>query len=219
VLIDIGDQVIRSFRRDDVAALVKYANNRNVSANLMERFPFPYTEANARRWLELVAAMEVETAFAIADADELIGGIGLMLREEVFRRTAEVGFWLGEPFWNRGIATRAVRAMVDWGFSELDLERIQARVFEENRASARVLEKAGFSYEGRLRRSVTKRGRTFDQFVYAIFRHAAGEELPAENRWTLPAAWRARVDAGLVSHWQIYADNEPVRQLMASRQD
>ena len=89
--------------------------------------------------------------------EEAIGGIGLRLGEDIFRRTAEIGYWLGEPFWGKGIATMAVAKMTDFAFSHFDLDRIQAEVFEWNPASSRVLEKAGYSLEGRLRRELSRR--------------------------------------------------------------
>jgi RimJ/RimL family protein N-acetyltransferase len=134
---------IRSYRAGDAPALVAYADNRSVSRNLRDRFPYPYTPQAADGWLRHVATQEPETSFAIATAKELIGGIGLELGEDVHHRTAEIGFWLGEPFWGRGIVTDAVTAFTPWAFERFDLLRIWAGVFESNPASARVLEKAG----------------------------------------------------------------------------
>ena len=165
--IDLSEWQIRSWLPGDARSLVKYANNRNVSINLRDAFPYPYTSEHANEWLQLVAGQVPEANFAIASSEEAIGGIGLRLGEDVFRRTAEIGYWLGEPFWGMGIATRAVVALTDFAFDEFDLERIQAHVFEWNPASARVLEKAGYHLEGRLRKSITKDGRTIDRFLYA----------------------------------------------------
>ncbi|MGH7406412.1 MAG: GNAT family N-acetyltransferase [Candidatus Methylomirabilales bacterium] len=101
---------------------------------------------------------------------EAVGRIGLDLQTDVHRRSAEIGFWLAEPYWGRGIATEAVRAMTDFAFATFDLCRIFAGVFEWDPASVRVLEKAGYAYEGRLRKSVTKDGQTIDAFLYAVVR-------------------------------------------------
>ena len=161
---------IRSFRPDDVTTLVRYANNRNVSIQLRDRFPFPYTAGHATAWLDRVAKEEPAVDFAIASAMELIGGIGLEPQQDIHRQSAEIGYWLGEPYWGQGIATRAVVAFTRWAFAELDLIRICATVFESNPASARVLEKAGYSREGRLLRSVTKDGRIMDSWLYAAVR-------------------------------------------------
>ena len=170
MLIDLGDWQIRSWLPTDVASLVKYADNRNVSINLRDAFPHPYTGEDAQAWIQLASGQIPETNFAIASSVEAVGGIGLRLGEDVFRRTAEIGYWLGEPFWGKGIATRAVVAMTDFAFSEFDLVRIHAHVFEWNPASARVLEKAGYHLEGRLRKSITKEGNTIDRFLYAKIR-------------------------------------------------
>ena len=170
MLIHIRDWQIRSWRPEDEASLVKYADNSKVSINLRNTFPHPYTREHARAWIEFASSQAPEANFAIASRDEAIGGIGLRLGEDVFRRTAEIGYWLGEPFWGRGIATLAVVALTDFAFSEFDLERVEAHVFERNPASARVLEKAGFCLEGRLRKSITKEGMTIDRFLYAKIR-------------------------------------------------
>ena len=161
---------IRSYRAGDAAALVGQADNRNVSRNLRDRFPYPYTPTAAAGWLKHVAAEEPETSFAIATAEELIGGIGIELGEDIHHRSGEIGFWLGEPFWERGIVTSAVVAFTPWAFERFDLVRIWAGVFDRNRASARVLEKAGYLLEGRMRGAVVKDGRVLDELIYAQVR-------------------------------------------------
>ena len=168
--IQIGDFKIRDFVPQDRHALVEYGDNPNVAANLRDRFPSPYTLAAADEWIALVTSRERPTHFAIANANEVIGGIGLELRGDVYRHSAEIGYWLGEPLWGRGIATRAVRALTEWAMDELDLVRIYAAVFEVNTASVRVLEKAGYAFEARLRKSVIKNGRFMDELVYARIR-------------------------------------------------
>ena len=159
--------MIREYEAGDAPALVRHADNRGIWLNLRDRFPHPYTAISAGRWLEQVALEKPTVSFAIA-TEELIGGIGFVLGSDVFRETAEIGYWLGEPFWNRGIATRAVRAFTEWGFADLALRRIFAGVFETNLASARVLEKCGYVREGRLRKSILKDGRVLDELLYAI---------------------------------------------------
>ena len=113
---------------------------------------------------------EPETIFAIASADEVIGCIGMLPQDDVARISAEVGYWLGEPFWNRGVATGALKALTEYAFTEFELVRLYATVMEWNPASARVLEKAGYQYEGLLRKSVIKDGEILDQWLYAIVR-------------------------------------------------
>lgn len=161
---------IRSWGPGDAAALVRHANNRGVWRNLRDRFPRPYTARDAEDWIGRASGAVPETHFAIAVGEEAVGGIGLTLQTDVFRRSAEIGFWLAEPFWGRGIMTEAVRAMTDFAFATFDVCRVFAGVFEWNPASMRVLEKAGYACEGRLRKSVTKDGETIDQLLYAIVR-------------------------------------------------
>ena len=161
---------VRSWEWRDREAIVRHANNRNVSINLRDRFPYPYTVSDARNWLEGVVGRKPETNFAIDVAGEAVGGIGFTLQPDVGRRSAEIGYWLGEEFWGRGIATDALIAVTDHAFANYDLCRIYAHVFEWNEASVRVLEKAGYAFEGRLIKSVTKDGQTIDQLMYAVIR-------------------------------------------------
>ena len=161
---------VRSWEWRDRDDIVRHANNRKVWINLRDRFPYPYTESDARSWLEIVIGHKPETNFAIDVAGEAVGGIGFTLQPDVGHRSAEIGYWLGEEFWGRGITTDALIAVTDHAFANYDLCRLFAHVFEWNGASARVLEKAGYAFEGRLRKSVTKDGQTIDQLMYAAVR-------------------------------------------------
>lgn len=168
--LDLGVCSIRSWRREDRKSIVRHANDRDVWINLRDRFPHPYTLADADDWLRHVAHADPETDFAIAVGHEAVGAIGILLQDDVGRRSAEVGYWLGKTYWGQGLATAALRAMTEWSFARFDLCRLYAGVFEWNLASARVLENAGYLLEGRLRQSVTKDGQTVDQLLYAIVR-------------------------------------------------
>jgi len=168
VRIDIGEWQVRSYRLEDLESLVRHANDRDVSANLTDQFPYPYTEDDGRAWLRIVADQDPETSFAIGDDDGVIGGIGLELKKDVYRVGGEIGYWLGKQFWGRGIVTAAVRAVTDYAFETFGLSRIYAGVYESNPASVRVLQKAGYTFEGRLRRAVIKNGRIMDLMLYAI---------------------------------------------------
>ena len=161
---------LRTWRWQDLDAIVRHANNRNVWINLRNRFPYPYTVRDARNWLDSVVDIRPVTNFAITVDDEAVGGIGFTIEPDVGYRSAEIGYWLGEAVWGRGIATNALIAVTQYAFSSYDLCRLYAHVFEWNPASARVLEKAGYVLEGRLRKSVTKDGHTIDQLMYAIVR-------------------------------------------------
>jgi len=170
VEIPLSRSTLRAWREGDDASLVRHADNRNVWRNLRDRFPSPYTAADAKEWIRAAGAESPVANFAIVVSGEAIGGIGLRLGTDIFRRSAEIGYWLGEPFWGRGIATEAVRAVSQYAFESFDLCRLEAGVFEWNPASMRVLEKAGYSREGRTRLSVTKDGRTGDHVLYGLVR-------------------------------------------------
>lgn len=164
---------LRPWRLEDGRALARHANNRNVSRNLRDIFPFPYTEADAQAYLARVVPRVPPTNLAIEVDGEAAGGIGLHLQEDVLRHTAEIGYWLGEAHWGRGIMTEAVAAMAAYGFGQFDLIRIEAEVFARNPASMRVLEKSGFQREGWLRQRITKDGETMDAALYALLRPAS----------------------------------------------
>jgi [ribosomal protein S5]-alanine N-acetyltransferase len=163
--------IIRPWCRSDADTLTRYANNRNIWLNVRDRFPYPYTAADARGWLKLRAAdKDAPYHFAIEFQGGAIGGIGIEFFDDVHRLTAEIGYWLGEPFWGRGFATLALAAVTRYAFATFDLRRIQATVYKWNPASARVLEKAGYQLEGCLRNYVVKDGRIGDALMFAIVR-------------------------------------------------
>ena len=170
VEIPIGPWKLRPWQPGDEAALVKYGNNRAIWRNLGDRFPHPYTAKDAADWVKSSNAGSPAIFLAIASADEAIGSIGLIPQDDVHFRSAEVGYWLAEPFWGQGIATRALTTFSDYALANFDLVRLYAVVFEWNPASARVLEKAGFTLEARMRKSATKDGHTIDEFLYALVR-------------------------------------------------
>jgi ribosomal-protein-alanine N-acetyltransferase len=161
---------IRSWRDGDQPSLARHANDLLVWRNVRDHFPHPYTVADADAWIARVVGHVPETQFAIEVNGEVAGGVGLMLQEDVARHSAEIGYWLGQAYWGRGIMTGVVRRMTRYGFTSLDLYRVYALVFEWNPASRRVLEKAGYVLEGRLRKAVIKDGQLLDQFVYAVTR-------------------------------------------------
>lgn len=165
--IEIGNYVIRNWRKEDAASIVKYASNRKIWINLRDAFPHPYTRTDAEAFLFRARQMQPESYFAIASGSEAIGSIGLTAGIDVHRFTAELGYWLAEPFWGNGIMTAAVRALSEYAFAQLGFHRIFAEPYTTNAASARVLEKAGFALEGIIRDSVFKDGRIFDQYLYA----------------------------------------------------
>ena len=120
---------MRSWEWRDRDALIRHANNRNIWLNLRDRFPHPYTLADARNWLDSVVGISPETNFAIALNDEAVGGVGFTVQHDVGYRSAEIGYWLGEEFWSRGVATPAVRVVTAHALRAHDLEPVYAVVF------------------------------------------------------------------------------------------
>jgi RimJ/RimL family protein N-acetyltransferase len=151
-----------------VQSLVDQANNRLIWLNLRDRFPHPYTTWHARSFIRRARSSVPETAFAIAVDGAAIGGIGFVLQQDVERVSAEIGYWLGEAYWGRGITTEALAAVTRHAIEQHGLTRIFALPFARNVASCRVLEKAGFALEGRLRKSAIKDGAVLDQLQYAF---------------------------------------------------
>ncbi|MDH3268374.1 MAG: GNAT family N-acetyltransferase [Ignavibacteria bacterium] len=168
--ISFGDYCIRSFEYSDEDALIKYANNSNVSKLLRDQFPFPYTKTDAEIWLIHTCSQEIETNFAIANNNELIGAIGINFQEDVNRFSAEIGYWIAEPFWNKGIATLALQVFTRFAFENYKVNRIFANVFESNDMSEKVLLKVGYKKEATLRKAVYKEGKFLDQYIYAILK-------------------------------------------------
>jgi len=151
----------------DAPALATHANDRDIWLNLRDRFPHPYTLQDAETYIGIVAQRPVQTSFGVVVDGEAAGSISLMPGHDVERFTAEIGYWIGRKFWGRGLMTDAVRAATDYAFNALQLHRVFALPFAHNAASARVLEKAGYSLEGVMRQSAVKDGVVLDQLLYA----------------------------------------------------
>jgi RimJ/RimL family protein N-acetyltransferase len=158
---------IRDWKPGDEDSLVRHANNRRIWRNVRDAFPHPYTRLDAEKWIVTATSAVPVTNYAIEVDSEAVGGIGLVLGHDVYRRSAEIGYWLSERYWGRGIMSEAVRAVSDYAFATFDLSRLWAGVFEFNAASARVLEKAGYTFEARLRKGAVKEGEVIDELLYA----------------------------------------------------
>jgi ribosomal-protein-alanine N-acetyltransferase len=166
--LDCGCCVLRPWREGDEPSLVRHANNYEVWRRLRDSFPHPYTLADAKRWIAFAKQQNPQTYFAIEVHGGATGGIGLEPRSDIERRSAEMGYWLGQEFWGKGITTAAVRAVTSYGFEALNLTRIFAVPFASSSASIRVLEKCGYVREGTMRRSAIKEGVVMDQVLYAL---------------------------------------------------
>ena len=159
---------VRSWRMADAEPLARYADNKKIWLNLRDAFPHPYTRHDAREFITSVSNRTPETTFAIAVNGEAAGCVGFVLRPDVERVSAEIGYWLAEPFWGRGITTDALAALTQYAIATYTLTRVYALPFAWNAASCRVLEKAGYRLEARLRRSAIKNGAITDQMQYAF---------------------------------------------------
>ena len=158
---------LRSWRTSDVDSLVACANNRAIWLNLRDRFPHPYTRRDGIDFLRSIVGVFPETIFAMAVDDQAVGSIGFVPQQDVERVSAEIGYWLGESYWGRGIATEALRTLTRYAIERHGLSRLFALPFASNLASCRVLEKAGYRLEARLHRSAIKNGEIVDQCQYS----------------------------------------------------
>jgi len=166
--------VVRDWQEADAEELAALANDRRVWLGLRDAFPNPYGIDDARRFIAGALEKSPRSVFAIAVDGKVAGGIGYTERADVERVGAEVGYWLGHPFWGRGITTEGLRLMTAHAFRVNPvLRRLYAPPYTNNPASARVLEKAGYTLEGTLRQSAIKNGHILDQWMYAILRHEA----------------------------------------------
>jgi len=161
---------LRPWHMSDLGNLVKYGNNWNVAKNLMDRFPHPYTEADGRAFIDAASNAQPVHIFAIDLEGQAIGGIGIHPQTDIYRKNAELGYWLAEPFWGKGIMRKAIRLMVNYAFTTYDIERVFARPFSTNLASQKVLEKNGFLLEGKFEKTIYKNGEYLDEWVYAVRR-------------------------------------------------
>jgi RimJ/RimL family protein N-acetyltransferase len=157
---------------NDAADLAAAINNKKVLDNLRDGVPFPYTEQNGKEFIAamLSAPKDSQYAFAIAYDGKVIGSIGVLRKENVHRLTGELGYYIAEPYWGKGIMTDGVRQMCEYVFRNTDIVRIFAEPYAANAASCRVLEKAGFQFEGVLRRNAIKNGKFLDMRLYSILK-------------------------------------------------
>lgn len=162
--------VLRPWNGDDAPSLHVYANNYNVSRNLRDGFPYPYTLSDAVKWIDMVRDNRHDLILAIEVNGEAAGGIGIHGMKDVYRYNAELGYWLAEIHWGKGIISNAIRLMVNYAFTNYKWHRIFAAVFQNNLASMHVLEKNGFKKEAIHREAVIKEGIFLDEHMYSILR-------------------------------------------------
>ena len=159
---------LRRLESTDASRIASLANNKNVWDNLRDYIPYPYEEKDAEYFIGLTKQEDLAQTFGIINSEsELCGVIGLVLQKDVYKLSAEIGYWLGEAYWGKGISTKAVELITAYGFDQLNLERIYTGVFDFNKASMRVLEKNGYTQEGLFRKAVIKNGNRIDEYRYS----------------------------------------------------
>jgi ribosomal-protein-alanine N-acetyltransferase len=163
---------LRPWSVNDLQSLVKYANNYKVAKNMTNMFPHPYTESKGKSFIENASSSRPVQIFAIEVNNEAVGAIGIHPQSDIQCRNAELGYWLGEPFWGKGIMTRAISQMIKYSFDNFDIDRIFARPFGTNIGSQKALEKAGFTLEARFEKTFYKNDEYLDELIYAVRRKA-----------------------------------------------
>lgn len=161
---------LRAWSESDIPSLVKYANNAKIAGNMTDQFPHPYSEENAKLFIAFATKDEPVHLFAIDKDGEAIGGMGIHPQNDIMRKNAELGYWLAEPFWGRGVISSLIPQIVEIAFNSYDITRLYARPFGTNLASQRVLEKNGFKLEARIEKNIYKNGEFLDELIYAVRR-------------------------------------------------
>lgn len=159
---------LRPWQKDDLGRLVDLANNPKIAANLMDRFPHPYTTESGENFINMALSGHPVSVLAITLEEDVVGGIGIHPQMDVYRKNAELGYWLAEEYWGRGIITEAIKLIIPYAFDNFDINRIYARPFGGNIASQKVLEKNGFHLEATLKGTFFKNGQYLDELIYGI---------------------------------------------------
>jgi len=165
------DFVLRPWKMDDLDSLIQYANNYKIAKNLMNVFPHPYTKQDGIKFIEANLKQSPLRVFAIEIENKASGAIGIFPQPDIQCKNAEIGYWLAEPFWGKGIITNAIQQIIQYGFATWEINRIYARPFGKNTASQKALIKAGFHLEATLEKTFYKFGEYHDECIYAIRRH------------------------------------------------
>lgn len=163
-----SDVLLRDLTTDDQKSLAQIANNRKIWLNLRDRFPHPYSEGDAEWYINYALTTEKELIKAITVDDNLCGVIGAISQDDVYSHVGEVGYWLGEPYWSKGIGTRALQLFIDLCRSDYGYQRLEAGVFSNNLGSIKLLRKCGFIKEGVRQSRIIKDGVTMDEHVFGL---------------------------------------------------
>lgn len=164
--------LLRAWKTEDAQSLAKAANNPYIAKNLRNTFPNPYKLEDAVWYINdcISNAEKKQLNYAIEVDEQAVGGIGVFVKDDVYEKSAELGYWLSEEYWRNGIVSRAVQIICKETFETFDVVRIFAEPFADNAGSRRVLEKAGFTYEGTMRNGVYKNGEIHSYCMYSVLR-------------------------------------------------
>ncbi|MGN1094143.1 MAG: GNAT family N-acetyltransferase [Candidatus Neoclostridium sp.] len=174
---------LRKWRLSDAKALAKALSNKNILNNLRDGLPYPYTEKDAEEYISAMLASDKNKvfAFAVCVDDKAVGSVGAFRQSNIHYKTAELGYYLAEEYWGKGIMTSAVRRLCETLFRETDIIRIFAEPFAGNAGSRRVLEKAGFTLEGIMKNNAFKNGKVLDMALYSLIKDPSDSDLPTEQ--------------------------------------
>ena len=162
--------ILRTWSIDDAGRLAEIANNKNIADNLQDQFPFPYTVRDSRKWLKTIIPLDPPRNFAIVSNNIIVGNIGIITKDDIHRKNAEIGYFLSEDYWGQGIGTKAVKAITSYAFSNFDIIRVYAETFAGNARSRRTLEKAGFHLEATFKNYIIKSGVICDGCIYSVLK-------------------------------------------------
>lgn len=162
---------VRTLQHGDAESIAHFGNNHKIANKMRNVFPSPYTIDHAHAWINMNLMPENKNwVNAVEVEGKAVGVASVLFKDDIYKHSAEVGYWIGEPFWNKGIITEAVKALTEYTLQNTDLKRLYAEVFDNNKASARVLQKAGFTYECTHKKSIIKNGEIVDSHIYTIIR-------------------------------------------------
>lgn len=164
------DFILRPLHIADADTFARHADNALIAMNMRDAFPHPYRTEDAVNFINMVHTNNPKGVRGIELNGEICGAIGIHPKDDVYRKSAEIGYWVSEEFWGQGIATEALKLTIPYAFKTFEVERLFGCVFSVNIASQKVMEKAGFTLEGRLKRAVFKNEQYYDELIYSLLR-------------------------------------------------
>jgi RimJ/RimL family protein N-acetyltransferase len=163
--------LLRPWAISDASNLAIVANNKKIAENVRDGFPFPYSVRDAHDWLNIILPENFPPRFfAIISDSQLVGSIGIITKTDIYRKNVEIGFFISEDFWGKGIATKAIKAATSYAFREFDIVRVYAETFSDNTRSQKALQKAGFKLEATLKKNIVKNEVIKDSCIYSVLK-------------------------------------------------